>query len=1232
MAEMKFTESQQNAIDARGGSIIVSAAAGSGKTRVLVQRVIKMLTDKEAPISADRLLIVTFTNAAAAEMKGRIIDALDESIKAEPENEFLKAQRRLLPHADICTIHSFCSRIIRSNFFLLNIGQDFRIASEGESQTLKDTILTDLLDKYYDEKDNDFLSFAENISSSKNDKAISDVIIALYNYIMSHPFPKQWIDKAVEQYQSSQPIADTIYGEAIFSRLPKDLDFVLSVWKRYQEITEILISCFDGDKIVDKLQDLYNQVVRISKKIQAFKKSLFSPSRPSWDDTAAFFDEMLNYTVKRPNKPRSLNNEKIGAYFEQLSDLNKFINKFIKSKSEKIFSIREEQYHKDNAKILPVLLGMRKFLFEFIEQYDEQKRHKNILDFSDLEHLLLQLLVKPADNEKGYERTAFAEQLSEQYDEIMVDEYQDSNNAQEMIFNALSRNNQNCFVVGDVKQSIYRFREAMPENFINRRAHSIYYDKTNPQFPACIILDRNFRSREGITNSVNYVFGQLMSQSVGDIDYNDDEKLVAAAKYPTADFPDAELHVVQNTASSDDEEETSGYQAEGKYIANMIESMVGKALVTENGIQRPAQYSDFCILMQNMSSHAADYAEQLGKKGIPYFIDRGVGLFSCYEVQVTIAFLKLVDNPLQDIPLLAVLMHPIFAFTPDDLTQLRIECPNRYLYGSIISLSQRSDVSENLLILKKKCEYFLSQFDIYRRLSVTLSTDRLLNEFFERSGFISMISAMKGGQGRVKNIHKFLTCVREYEGENFKGLTGFVRYLNHLEETGNELTAADTAPTDAVRIMTIHHSKGLEFPICILAATNFKGNNREDAIVHHAKLGLGLMNVDNEKALKSSTFQRNVIAEVCRHEELSEKLRVLYVAMTRAKERLIMVSTFSPSKSDNSAGNQNDNGNTDNILSTFKSKLCELSMLLSLCSSKISPAVAEQASNLSDWILMCALRHPSMQLLRRQAGKPNLEIVPTQSKWTYVLSNAYVQLDENCTESKQDCSEINDTLMRLMHERLNYQYPYYERTNIPSKVSASGITHSKKNIHYAAKTRPQFMQTKKLSGTERGTAFHIFMQYADFNLAAGDLETELNRLLLSSRLTQEQYDALNLSHIREFLQSPLCHRMMQSDFLCREYQFSSYIRADTFIDNLGRGANEKVILQGAVDCLFEENEKIVIVDYKTDRVKTVEMLLEQYAIQLKLYKIAVEQSLGKPVSECIIYSLHLNQQITIPQT
>lgn len=416
MPELNFTEAQKDAIYAKGGSIIVSAAAGSGKTRVLVQRVIERLTDKENPTEANRLLIVTFTNAAAAEMKSRIIAALEERIAEDPQNENLRHQRRILPNADICTIHSFCSRVIRNNFYQLNIGRDFRIASEGEVRVLKESVLSELLDEYYTKDDSEFLAFAENVSNEKNDNAISAVIFSLYDYIMSHPFPEQWVNKAVSRYCSELPLNETIYGQAALKPLSKELDFIDSLLTQYKKQAHEI--CILDEKLEEKFLSTLQIIHTLSEKIQNLSKCLRSDSCPAWNNIVQELQDLQNIVIKQPSKPRENKGDETNAQirdgFERLKAIKSFIDKFFESKTQKIFSISEEQYRQDNQELLPVLNGMRKLLFDFMKKYEEEKRRKNIVDFADLEHLLLRLLVKPSSNESGYERTSFACQLSEQ--------------------------------------------------------------------------------------------------------------------------------------------------------------------------------------------------------------------------------------------------------------------------------------------------------------------------------------------------------------------------------------------------------------------------------------------------------------------------------------------------------------------------------------------------------------------------------------------------------------------------------------------------------------------------------------------------------------------------------------------------------------------------------------------------------------------------------------------------
>lgn len=1216
MSKMSFTPSQQDAINAKGGAVLVSAAAGSGKTRVLVQRVISRLIDEENPVDADRLLIVTFTNAAAAEMKNRIASAIDEKLAENPNNTSLRRQQLLLPRADICTIHSFCSRIIRENFFILNINQDYRIGNESEISAIKNSVMSDIIEEMYAQKRSDFVLLSNIVSNAKSDSGLERAILDLYEKSVSHPFPEQWIEQAVEFYNPEIPLSDTIFAKKAFENIGFIIEYMkLLLSESYEVISENPafqsetkssgINCFHQYR--DFVNSLENAV-----------------TASQWDNIAKCVSAYTKPSYRTPTSKKNPIDDKEKETVKNCFDT---IDKIFKTKLQPIFDFTEEIYTVDTHQLYPVVKCLQEILNEFGKRYLQAKNEKGILDFSDLEHFMLKLLVKQTDS--GYEKTDFARSLSKQYDEIMIDEYQDTNEAQELIFRAVSNDEKNIFVVGDVKQSIYRFREAMPEIFIRRRERSVLYDRENPQFPAKIILDKNFRSREGIIDSVNFVFELLMSKRVGDIEYNDEEKLVAGAAYPEKEEPELELHIIgmdDDTAENDEQsegedEELSNDEKEARHIADIINTMMKNGTtVTEDKKERPIRYGDFCILIRNLSSHAHIFSEILNKNGIPAYTDKPYSLFECYEVNVTLSFLKIVDNPLQDIPLLSVMMSNVVGFTADDLAVIRSKYKRKTLYSSVCvaarSFLEYSDseqdpddktekLTDDEILIGKKCAGFVSELSYFRSLSVTVTVSKLLDVFFEKTSYIEAVSAMKNGKIRVQNIHKLMNFIRDYESSGKSGLTGFIRLLNYLEESGNNITAEDTSPSDSVKIMSIHHSKGLEFPICIMASTAAKGNSDKDAVLCHSQLGLGLNTIDTKNMLKFSSLQRTVIADELAHESKSEELRVLYVAMTRAKEKLIVISSI---KSKSTKSPQ------------------KLALELKINDGKILPYDVENANTLSDWIIMCALLHPSMTELRRDAGAEDIVPVPTKSKWKYVkVGNISDRVSEETEEEHSE--QIDDEFMKFLETRFQQKYSHESRTLIPSKVSASALAHNDSKFDFVAKSRPSFMQEKKMTGSERGTAMHIFMQYADFSKISDNAESEKQRILNQGFMSPEQCNALSDDDINKFTQSELFRRMLNSEKLYREYRFTVNISAKDIDEN--SDCTDSVILQGAIDCIFIENGSLVIVDYKTDRVKDVSELADRYAKQLKLYKNAAKQVFELPVGECIIYSLHLGEQTTI---
>lgn len=1204
MSKMNFTKSQQDAIDARGGSILVSAAAGSGKTRVLVQRVINRITDKENPIDADRMLIVTFTNAAAAEMKSRISAALEDELSKDPNNMSLRRQQILLPRADICTIHSFCSRIIRENFYVLNINQDYRIGNENELSVIKHNVISDIIEEMYAQKRSDFILLSELFSGARSDAGLENTILGVYESSMSHPFPKDWIAESAELYNPNIALSDTVFAKKAFETLHYVLKFIKGVLAESFEVVA-------GNEAFNSKTE--SSGINCYNKYEAFVNSLENAEKTrQWSKIS---DCVSAYKKPSYRKPTSKKIEVSEEECQTVKNCFEMIDNAVSKRLVPLFMFNNEIYTSDTQQIYPVVKCLQEILYEFDERYAQAKNEKGILDFSDLEHLMLKLLVRKADD--GYQKTDFAKSLSEQYDEIMIDEYQDTNAAQEFIFRAVSKNESNMFVVGDVKQSIYRFREAMPEIFIKRREKCTLYDSNNPIFPAKIILDKNFRSREGIIDSVNFVFERLMSKRMGEVEYNNEEQLVTGAEYPENNEADFELHIIENQnknilSSNYDSDccDLNSDEAEAKYIVSVINKMMNDGTtISDSGTVRKLRYSDFCILMRNLSGHARVFSEILNKNNIPAYTDKPYSLFECYEVNVVLSFLKIVDNPLQDIPMLSVLLCPVFGFTPDELSIIKIKCKRKNIYGNLLDfadfLSENKDKNNKEKAISNKCKNFIDILSYFRNLSVTLSVDRLLDVFLEKTYYLSVISAMKNGKIRVMNLRKLMNFVRDYENSGKGRLTGFIRLISYLEESKTDITAGDTAPADSVKIMSIHHSKGLEFPICIMATTTSRGNIRKDTVMCHSELGFGTNTIDMQNMLKFSTLQRTVIDNELTREGKSEELRVLYVAMTRAKEKLIVVSSF---KSD------------------YNETLKKLADKIKSDDGKIIPYAVEQAGTLSDWIIMCALLHPDMKQLREDAGAESLKVIPTKSKWKlFHISN----ISGNTVEEAESVytPRIDKNFMEFLKKRFTEKYAFEERTNIPSKVSASALAHNDNKFSFVAKSRPAFVQKNKMTSAERGTALHMFMQYADLKKLAVSADKEKKRIEAQEFMSPEQIASLDDSDIKKFTDSKLFQRMLRAEKIYREYRFTVNISAKDVDEKTD--CNDSVILQGAIDCIFVENEKLVITDYKTDRVKDVNELAELYSKQLKLYKNAAQQIFGLPVKECIIYSLHLGEQTVV---
>lgn len=1199
MPEMSFTPAQQDAIHASGGAVIVSAAAGSGKTRVLVQRVLTMLTDPEHPLEADRLLMVTFTKAAAAEMRSRIAAAIDERLLYEPDNVLLRRQQSLLPRADICTIHSFCSKVIRENFYLLDIDQNFRIASDTECDVLQHRVFSELIEEQYQARNSDFLLLSELLSSAKSDKDMERVLLQLYQKSSSHPFPGKWMEEVAAFYDPSVPVSQTACAAAAYDRLKSALPYLQD---QYQRAAEVILNndafCTGAATCGENKLD----------KMRLFLKQLQTAvEQEEWDALSACISGFRKVPYRKPtSKKLPVTDEECAIVRNSFDSMDDMVLKTL----QPIFAVDTAAYRQDAEQLYPAVRALVDLLKNFETRYFAAKKERGLLDYSDLEHLLLKLLVQY--DEDGMHKTDFARTLSQQYDQILVDEYQDTNETQECIFRFVSREETNLFVVGDIKQSIYRFREARPEIFKERRKRSLLYDRERPQFPAKIILDKNFRSREGIIDSVNFVFHAIMSDRVGEITYNEEEVLTFGKEdYPAWTEPSAELYLLDSAAIREQQKEQEGTKPpvmEARFIAQLIREKIDRKMqVTDHGRLRPVRYDDFAVLMRFVSTHGQEYADILNQNGIPAYVDTPYSLFGCYEINILLSLLKMIDNPLQDIPALGVWISPVFGFTPDDLVDIKAQAKGRFLFQKLyFLLKEPENVSEELL---RKGQHFMQQFNDLRKLSVTMSVSRVLHTFFDRTGFLPIMSAAENGDIRLKNIRKFMGFVQGYEKGGKTGLTEFVRYLHHLEESGTNISVADTAPTDAVRIMSVHHSKGLEFPVCILAGLNASGDKDKGEVLYHQDLGFGFKTMDQDTHIKFNTLQRNVIDLCQTAEERSEDMRILYVAMTRAKEQLAVVVNY--------AGRTRD---------SLEKKLKELSDKTVLEEGRIAPYAVAGMDSLADWLMMCAMVHPSMKELREEAGRADGEVLPCATPWQYRRVTALAERSD-ASGAATAAAAPDEALRHLLQQRFAEYYPYQQRTTIPSKVSASSLAHTSQLDFHIAESRPAFMQEENMTGAEKGTAMHTFLQYADFGDLRHHTEQEKQRLVTEGFLTSQQAHVIRDCDIEGFLNSGVYQAIMAAKQILREYRFTVNLAACDIDPSYS--AEDSVILQGAMDCLLVMEDGLMIIDYKTDKVQDVQMLAERYRTQLLMYRKAAEQLFDKPVKKCCIYSLYCAQEVTV---
>lgn len=1235
---VKWTEEQQQVISLRNRNILVSAAAGSGKTAVLVQRILSKVMDEKQPVDIDRLLIMTFTRAAAGEMKERISNALEQALYENPDNEHLQRQMTLIHTAQITTIDGFCSYIIRNYFHLIGLDPGYRTADEGELKLLKEEVLKHLIEEAYASKDEKYLDFVECYASGKTDEGIKEYILNVYDAAMSHPQPKEWLQGCLDVYkvENLEALRKQKWITLLWEAVEEELTEAEEILQKAREI------CVEPDGPY-----LYEEAI-------ASDLLLVRQLREKADEKA--FDELaqllgnLSYARLSTKKTPDVDNAKK----EQVKALRQEVKDALKELGSRYFTGTEEQILFLLQKCRGPMESLVELVLAFMERFAEKKRDKNLLDFTDMEHFALQILME--EDEEGHQiPSQAARELSEKYDEVLVDEYQDSNLVQELLTNLVSgwiNQRKNIFMVGDVKQSIYRFRLARPELFMEKyKRYSL--EESDEQR---IDLHKNFRSRREVLESINFIFRQIMGEDLGGIVYDE-----AAALYPGAVFPEGRSEAFVKTevllVEKDGEEllEEGGNQnpqeLEALAIAQKILQIVGKEEVLDKGTgtYRKAEYGDIVILLRTAYGWAETFSQVLGSKGIPSYTASRTGYFSALEIVTILNYLRVCDNPLQDIPLTGVLRSPIVGCTCEELAMIRNECPKGMFYESVCAYVENGQFvlfpeEDETEPLKAKLRSFLEQLEEIRRLAAYTPVHQLILHVLKVTGYGDYARALPGGEQRSANLHMLVEKAMDYEKTSYRGLFNFIRYIEQLQKYEVDFGEVNLSGTGggSVQIMTIHKSKGLEFPIVFAAGMGkqFNFQDRNATLLIHPELGFGADAILPKERMILSSLQKQIIRRELQKESLGEELRVLYVALTRAKEKLIMIGTIGKMEKQMLA------------LSRYQDRKEEL----------LPISMRMKAKNYWSYVLPALARHRCMDELFLENGLSAAGNHPLhQADAAFVVQKitaldlaeeeVFYQADSQIQEEivkNWDCERTYDEQIRAsLEERFSFTYPYEYLKEIPVKVSVSEL----KKRSYADESDkeeslffepdivpliPHFIAGEEASytGAARGTAYHKVMECLDYaHVSDGaEIKEQIQKMLQQKKLEPAEAECISVQDVLTFTKSKLGLRMKQAagrGLLFREQPFVISNSASEL--NPQWNVEEPVLVQGIIDAYFLEDDEIVLADYKTDKVRPggEQHLIDLYHIQLEDYAKALERMTGKRVKETYIYSFTLNKEISV---
>ena len=1187
-----WTEQQCAVIDNRGGTLLVSAAAGSGKTAVLVERVLRRVSDPENPCDIDSFLIVTYTRAAAGEMRGKIAEALTELVTGHPDNVHLRRQLMLVHRAQITTVHAYCMSLLREHYNELGLPPDFGMLDESQAEHIRTEVLEEVLERRYGQQDEGFDLLADVMGAGRDDKKLMDVVLETYQTLQCSPNPRAELMRYRDSFCTPfDRFADTPWGQELIEKAASMTECGLRILRSAMDEMDT-----DPD-LKEKYRPAFEQDERDAKTLLTLLRD------GAWDAAA----EQCSALIRKRKRLGAMRKYPDPEFLQRLKDMRELWKSLSKEISEKVLCLKEEEIREDFERMAPAVAALCDTVQEFSDAFYAEKQRRALLDFNDLEHNALALLV-----EEDGSPTRLAQEIH--FTEIMVDEYQDTNAVQDAIFRAVSEDEKNIFMVGDVKQSIYRFRQANPGIFLQkyktfRDAEGVFDDT-----PRRIVLSKNFRSRPQVLRSVNTLFANIMSEQLGDLDYTESEALYPGAVYP--DSPqDYRTELCLLETGSDDEDAPARIQLEADFCARKIRGMLDSGFkVTDKETRqlRPCRPEDFVILMRSLSMRMPIYQKALLRYGITASGDAEDEIFQTPEVLTALSLLETLDNPHQDLPLLAVLRSPLFGFSEEELAEIRLEHPDGDYYTAVRAAAET----------RENVRAFCEKLDTWRLIAADLSVHELLAQLLDETDAMAVYGAMPGGASRQRNLTVLLQRAVQFESGASRGLFAFVRAMRDLREQGRGMTASgDADAADAVRIMTIHKSKGLEFPIVILADCSKKFNETDlhRPVLLHEQLGIAMKCRDTGRGLEYDGADRMALSSRIRQENVSEELRVLYVAMTRAKEKLILTASF------------------DNLEKTVRSWEVLASM------NPIPPYALASARQYSTWIGVTMLCHPSMHLLRALCVSPPEVRLPEDHSWT-VQMIPYTQIGQELEPDVVDL-ESPDLLADTVEVPELIPYPAEALASLPSKLTATAIAAGFKAEEAGegavqprrpsgSLRRPCFVRSeRKMTPAEIGTAHHLFLQFCDFDRCAqpGGCAQERDRLRDRHILRAEQADCISLPAIERFFSSALFAQMKQSGDYRREFKFSVLVPASEYFPEAAELPAEEVLLQGVVDCMYETADGIVIVDFKTDRVRPGQETerAARYRPQLEAYRRAVQEVFGRPVCGCVLFFLHTGQTVHI---